>query len=778
MAYPLQELVDVGTLQALADGLFAITGITSAILAPNGEVLTRSGTSRDGADLTGTQAEPVVVGGEVTASIVAGAGLDASPHQSDEQFRATRLFLARLVRMMAEAGLAQVQEKRRPRALAQSEEALPEAARVAMADALRSSEQRLRAIIEHEPACVKLIDRNGVLLDMNPAGLAMIQATSQQVIGKHAVGLVADEDKTAFKEMIDAVFRGETRRLEFDMIGLAGRRLTLETISVPLEDPVRPGQVNTLLGLTRDITEQKRAEVVREQALSLLRATLESTADGILVVDTQGRIESINERFMKMWRIPPEVVNSGDDSQALAYVLDQLADPAAFMSKVEELYAHPEEQSFDVLEFKDGRYFERFSTAQILDGRPVGRVWSFRDVTSRRLEEAERHRLHDQLLQAQKRESVGRLAGGVAHDFNNQLSVILGNTELAQLRLGDDSVVSSELNEVRGAAMRSAALTRQLLAFARKQVIDPKVTDLNHAIADLLKMIGRLISEDVRLEWKPAGGLWMVNADATQIDQIMANLAVNAGDAMRESGGTLEISTANVTVSKAFASRIPDATAGDYVRVRVRDTGCGMTPETLAHVFEPFFTTKPTGRGTGLGMSMVHGIVHQHEGFIDIQSFVGSGTTVDLFFPRTVETVPSLQEIVDPATPAGRGEVVLVVEDEPSVRGLVVSTLGRLGYVVHEASDGAAALAFDAGHGGKIDLVISDVIMPGISGKDLVTRLRTRDPHRKYLFMSGYEDTVLAERGVLPEGVHFIQKPFAISDLATKVRKLLDERKE
>ncbi|MCK6544407.1 ATP-binding protein [Myxococcota bacterium] len=385
----------------------------------------------------------------------------------------------------------------------------------------------------------------------------------------------------------------------------------------------------------------------------------------------------------------------------------------------------------------------------------------------------ERERLQVQFAQAQKMESVGRLAGGVAHDFNNMLGVIIGYTEMALSTVDAKDPLHGDLQEVRKAAQRAADLTRQLLAFARKQAIAPKVLDLNEVISDMYKMLRRLVGEEITIEWLPGSGLAQVRIDPSQLDQILANLCVNARDAIA-GHGKISITTRTAILDAATAALHPGAAAAEYVVLSVSDDGSGMTPEVQERLFEPFFTTKEAGRGTGLGLATVYGIVQQNLGFITLDSQVGRGSTFEIYLPRHA----AQPEVVCSGDLVGLGprgtETILVVEDEPSTLRVIVAGLDRLGYRVLAASTPTEAVALAAAHEGSIDLLLSDVIMPEMNGRQLAASLRASRPTIEHLFMSGYTSNVIAVHGVFEPGVHFVAKPFPMAELAVKIRDILD----
>jgi CheY-like chemotaxis protein len=370
-------------------------------------------------------------------------------------------------------------------------------------------------------------------------------------------------------------------------------------------------------------------------------------------------------------------------------------------------------------------------------------------------------------------EAVGRLAGGVAHDFNNMLGIILGHTEMVLDQLEPTDPLSADLREIRKAAERSANLTRQLLAFARKQTVAPKVLDLNEAVQGMLNMLRRLIGEDIDLSWLPGADVWPVKVDPSQIDQILANLCVNARDAIADVG-KLTIETENVAFDEAYCARHGGFVPGKYVLLAVSDNGSGMDEETQNRLFEPFFTTKELGKGTGLGLATVYGIVKQNNGFINVYSEPCHGTSFKIYIPRHAGQPVEDRKASTAEIPKGRGETVLLVEDEPAILNMTTKMLERQGYTVLAASAPGEALRLAEEHSGEIHLLMTDVVMPEMNGRDLAQNLFSLHPNLKALFMSGYTANVIAHHGVLDEGVDFIQKPFSVKTLAEKVREVLD----
>jgi signal transduction histidine kinase len=396
------------------------------------------------------------------------------------------------------------------------------------------------------------------------------------------------------------------------------------------------------------------------------------------------------------------------------------------------------------------------------------------EIAERQKSEMERQRLQGQLLQSQKMESIGRLAGGVAHDFNNILTAILSYTELTLMKLAEDHPVRSHLISIQEASEKAATLSHQLLAFSRRQVLEMKAVDLNKVIEDMANMLSRTIGENVLLELKTGATISTIRADRGQIEQVLMNLAVNARDAMT-SGGRLLIGTQDVDLDDTLLRTQETVTFDKYVMLTVTDSGAGMRAEVRDRIFEPFFTTKELGRGTGLGLATVYGIVKQHSGNIFVDSEPGKGTTFKVYFPIAGERGQEQDKDDDlsGALPAGT-EVILVVEDDPSVRELVREVLTPLGYTVLASAGGDDALRMSDSHGGPVDLLLTDVVMPGMNGKQLAEVLRIKRPGIKVLFMSGYAHNALSTQGMLEPGIAMIHKPFRTVALARQVRQVLD----
>jgi PAS domain S-box-containing protein len=420
---------------------------------------------------------------------------------------------------------------------------------------------------------------------------------------------------------------------------------------------------------------------------------------------------------------------------------------------------------------RDGsRYPVEVHCGRIVMGGEDVVLWSALDTSERATREQEKGRLLEELRQAQKMESIGRLAGGVAHDFNNMLTVILGHTSLALEDLGQDHPLHSPLSQIRDAAEQSAGLTGQLLAYARKQPVSPEVLDLNASVGEMLAIIRPLIGEEIGFRWRPAPEVWPVEMDPTQLHQVLTNLCLNAKDASNGQGHVI-VSTANMTVEEFDRTHPDEVRPGDYVLLTVHDRGSGIEPHVMDSIFDPFFTTKKSGAGTGLGLSTVLGIVKQNSGFITARSAPGRGSTFAVYLPRVDDSLASGARPTPP-TSLGGG-TVLLVEDDDSVRGMVYLLLRRLGFEVLSTGDPQQALGLIEGHEGVIDLVLTDVVMPGMNGRELADHLRHLHPELKCLFMSGYTADIITEKGVLVEGTDFIAKPFSLRGLRRKLETVL-----
>jgi two-component system, cell cycle sensor histidine kinase and response regulator CckA len=520
----------------------------------------------------------------------------------------------------------------------------------------------------------------------------------------------------------------------------------------------------------KDITERKRAEAALKESERKFFAVFQISPYPIAITRVNdGKLIDVNDAFL--------AIEGFTRDQVLGKTTLELglwADPQEHERVVAATLTGLPVLAREIRTRKrDGTIITNLFSAQIFQlGTERYRLSQVIDITERKRAEEEQRSLQDQLHQAQKMESIGRLAGGVAHDFNNLLGVILGETELALGELTEGDPRQEALERIKSAAERSAALTRQLLAFARQQPIAPQVLDLNKTVERMLKILRRLVGENIALSWQPGHELEPVKLDPSQIDQLLANLCVNARDAIAGVGKVI-IESANASFDDTYCAEHRDCAPGGYVMLAVSDNGCGMTKEVQERIFEPFFTTKEQGKGTGLGLATVFGIVKQNEGFITVHSEPGQGTTFRIYLRQHHGPDAMVESPGATALPHGHGETVLMVEDDPSMLAVARTMLERLGFKVLPAATPNLALAKAAVHSGKIDLLVTDVIMPEMNGRDLYLRLAARRPGLKCLYVSGYTADVIARHGVLNQGVNFLPKPISLQSLSAKLRDVL-----
>lgn len=641
---------------------------------------------------------------------------------------------------------------------------------------LSLSEERYHVLTEELSMGVLIQGPNAEIILSNPKALELLGLSEDQLHGRTSFDPtwnVIHEDGSDFPGPTHPVPRSiASRQSVQNVIMGVFRPVTQDRVWLLVNaDPKlnTDGTVRQVVCTFADVTERRRAE---ENYQTLFREMLDGFALHEMLYDNHG--QPVNYRFLAANPAFERMTGLKADAIVGKTVLDVLPNAE---TKWIETYGK-------VVVTGEPACFESYSTAlskhfQVTAFRPRPHQFAcvITDITEQRLAEKRRAELEDRLHLAAKMESVGRLAGGVAHDFNNMLGVILGHAELALETLDETLPTHVDLLEIKKAAERSASLTRQLLAFARKQTATPRLLELNETVAGMLKMLQRLIGENLRIDWVPSEGLWPVKVDPSQIDQILANLCTNARDAIT-GFGKITIETANSTVDEEACASRSDAVPGDYVRLSVSDNGSGMDEETLKHIFEPFFTTKEVGQGTGLGMATVYGIVRQNQGFIDASSQPGHGTTFRLYFPR-FSGDGEIQAERSHAPPALRGhETILVAEDEPSMLNIIKMSLERLGYPVLAASSPSEALRLAGEHSGAIDLLLTDVLMPDMNGRELANLLLASYPQLRCVYMSGYTADVIAQQGVLEDGVPFLQKPFSREDLAIKVRSVLNRKSE
>jgi PAS domain S-box-containing protein len=633
-------------------------------------------------------------------------------------------------------------------------------AAVRLEEQIRRAKKDWELTFDAVPDPILLLDAEHRIQRANRAAAALVGLTPAALVGKDcfeaicATGIAQEGCPLHPRPLSGEVGRGE-------IIGPQQGRI-FDAIVAPIRDA--QGNERGSVCILRDLTERKHAEETLRETNQMLRALIQTSPLAIISLDPAGRVKSWNEAAERMFGWQAEEVIGRPLPFAPAHDQDEAHAVLRRVLQGEVVHGVAMRRHR-----KDGTPVEVSVSAAPLygaQGKVTGIEALLADIT-------EHKSLEEQFRQAQKMEAVGRLAGGIAHDFNNLLTAINGYSELLLARLGEDTLDRHYVEEIKKAGDRAAALTSQLLAFSRRQVRAPRVLDLNSIVSNMDKMLRRVIGEDIVLATHLAQDLGRIKADPGQIEQVILNLAVNARDAMPQ-GGKLVIETANVDLSEEYAQRHVNVMPGAYVILSVTDTGCGMDAETKAHLFEPFYTTKEPGKGTGLGLATVYGIVKQSGGNVWVYSEVGEGTTFKIYFPR-VEEMVSYQEPTRTSEELPRGtETVLLVEDEPTVRELVRRVLESSGYSVLEARHGEDAILVCEQHKGPIHLLLSDVIMPEMGGPELAEQLFPFHREMQVLFVSGYPDGAIIRRGIGDRPTAYLQKPFTAEALARKVREVLD----
>ena len=655
---------------------------------------------------------------------------------------------------------------------------------------LQESEDRFIQLAEQSRTIVWETDSTGLYTHVSPAVLPILGYAPEELIGRlHFYDLHPEEGRETFKRTALQLIRQKQPFVHFENPAQTkgGKPLCLLTNGFPLLND--DGTLRGYRGSDIDITERKRSEEQVKQLLKesnqsrqallgiledqvradadrkRLSAAIEQSAESIMVTDPDAKIQYVNPAFEK--------ISGYTREEAVGQTPRMLGSGQQDVEFYRNLWATLSSGNTWHGRFinrrKDGLlYTEDALISPVCDaaGHLINYVAVKRDIT-------EQLRVTEQLQQAQKMDSIGRLAGGVAHDFNNMLGVILGHAEMAMELTNPDHPIHEDLLEIQKAAERSAALTRQLLAFARKQTATPKVMNLNETVEGMLNMLRRLMGEDIELRWNPQADLWPIQIDPSQIDQILANLCVNAREAI-VGVGKITIETHDIVFRPVDAEKQTGSLPGDYVRIDFRDTGCGMTQDTLDHIFEPFFSTKKKGLGSGLGLATVYGVVKQNNGFIQVHSRPSQGTLFHIFLPRHQGKLEPQDTSTSSSPPAGGHESILLVEDEPAILKITGQILEGLGYTVRKALSPAEAIRLATEQGSEIDLLLTDVVMPEMNGRDLAQKILKIQPKLKCLFMSGYTADVIARNGVLDKGVHFIEKPFTKQTLALQIRQALD----
>lgn len=637
---------------------------------------------------------------------------------------------------------------------------------------LLESREKYLALYNNVPQPYQSLDEKGRFLDVNPRWLDTLGYKRDNILGKNFIDLVHPGDKEDFRKG----FREFKKRGSVCNKTLRLRHRDGHYLHACFEGKIGynpDGSFKRTYCVFQDITEKRQWEEKLRRSEEYQRSILRAAPVGIgVVVDRV--FKQVNQRFCEMTGYRPEELEGR--SAKIIYPSDE---DYEYVGK--EKYAQIRENNTGTVETrfkrKNGRIINVILSSTTMDSSDLTRGVTFTamDITERKKAEQAGEKLRSQLIQSQKLESIGRLAGGVAHDYNNMLSVILGYTDMAMNRVSSDTPLHDDLTEIHKAASRSRDITAKLLAFARKQAITPEVLNLNETVSGMIKMMKSLIGENIELDWIPGSGVKPVRMDPSQIDQIIANLCVNARDAV-EGMGKITIETGSVICDENKPVFSPECKPGEYVLLKVSDNGCGIEETELKSIFEPFFTTKSGGEGIGLGLATVYGIVKQNEGFINVRSKPGEGTEIEIYMPGYSGEADDSAEENEDKIPGSRGETVLLVEDEEAILELESKMLEKLGYNVIKSADPQEALSMAEESGGGIDLLITDVVMPGMNGRELADRVRAKYPSISILFMSGYSADVIAHRGILDRAVNYIQKPFTLQDLGLKARKALDQK--
>ncbi len=637
-------------------------------------------------------------------------------------------------------------------------------------EALQDSERRYRLLYETMRDAFVHTDMDGRILDSNTAYQTMLGYTPDELATMRYVDLTPSrwheiEDGIVKQQIIPRgysdVYEKEYRRKDGTVYPVELRTFLLHDTS---------GQPCGMWAIVRDVTSRKLMEEELRATSIYARSLIEASLDPLVTISIEGKITDVNQATELVTGVPRTELIGSDFSDyctepELARQGYQQVISQGFLMDYALTIRHRSGSTTDVL------YNATVHRDEL--GQVLGVFASARDITERKRAERDREELASQLAQAQKMESIGRLAGGVAHDFNNILTAILGHAELALVDMASDNPIREEIENIHDSAERAATLTQQLLAFARRQVIQPKLLNVNELLGNLTKMLKRMIGEDIELITRTGSDVGGIIADTSQFEQVLLNLAVNARDAMPE-GGTLTIATDNLTVSEPTPEQHDSLPPGEFVIVSISDTGMGIPEEIRQHLFEPFFTTKELGKGTGLGLAVVLGIVQSHKGYVRVESSVGQGACFRLYFPRVSGAEGKSAETNADCSYSTGSETILVVEDDNTVRTLICSTLQRAGYTVLSAGSPDECFGLISERGKDVNLLVTDIIMPSLNGRQLYDKLAANFPGLRVLFISGYSGEAVSNHGILDGNLQFLQKPFSISGLLRKVREVLD----
>ena len=637
--------------------------------------------------------------------------------------------------------------------------------RVRAREQLIESERRFRDLFDNSPDAIFVEDLDGMVLDVNFAACVLHGLTREQLIGKNALHELIPQSRR------DAAVRDFQKLAGGKLSWIEGEILTSDGRAVPVE--VRAGRVefagkSALLLHVRDITDRRTTETALQSSEALFRSVWENSVDGMRLTDENGLVVAVNDAYCKLVGMEAQSL----EGKPFLQVYAESEKPGEMLVRHREHFTARTGQRKIVRQYTlhngNAVTFEITDSFIEAHGRPLLMLSLFRDVTLQR-------RLEEQLRQSQKMEAIGQLAGGVAHDFNNILTVIHGHASLLLTSDLDDTGARSA-QQIAQAAERAAGLTRQLLTFSRRQLIQPKKLDMNKIVGNMTDMLGRILGEDVALQLNYSQSPATVEADAGMMEQVLLNLAINARDAMPR-GGQLGVRISIVEINNAHVQRHPEARVGTFVCVSKSDTGCGIPTENLSRIFEPFFTTKEIGKGTGLGLATVYGIVKQHQGWIEVESTVGKGTTFRFYIPYSGPEQIEAEKPTTQITIRGGNETILLVEDENPVRELVARILQKYGYKILQAANGAEAVKVWEQHKDEISLLLTDLVMPdNMNGRELAETLWKQRPDLKVIFTSGYSADIVGKDFKLESDLNFLQKPYQPQTLALTVRRCLDGR--
>ena len=666
------------------------------------------------------------------------------PVWTKEQLNSYLFFIKGLITVISESGLKKLRE-------------------IENRKLIEASEKKHRSILKSAMDGYWLTDAEGRLIEVNETYCRMSGYSEDELLTMRIPDLEALENAQIVAERMQKVIHQGSFRFE-----TKHRNKNGTVFDVEISTQFRSEENGQCVCFLRDITDRKKVEKALKESEERFKA-LHNASFGGIAIHNKGIILECNQGLSEISGYEYHELIGMD---VLSLISDETRDKV--IQNINAGYEMPYEA--EGVRKNDELYPLRLEARNIPYKGKKARVVEFRDITESKRAQAENENLEGQLRQAQKMEAVGRLAGGVAHDFNNMLSVIIGNASMALEEMDLAQPLRDSFEEIKKAGERSSDLTRQLLAFARKQTVTPEVLDLSKAVGGMVTMLQRLIGEDIALAWLPGEKVWPVKIDPSQVHQILVNLCVNARDAIADVG-KVTIETGNEIIDEADCIDHARLLPGEYVLLAISDDGCGMDTETLAHVFEPFFTTKEAGKGTGLGLATVYGVVKQNNGFVSVYSEPDHGTTFKVYLPRhRVKTARLPEQIGDKLAECGHGyETILLVEDEPSILRVITMMLERQGYTVMQAQTPGEAIRLAQEHAGEIHLLLTDVVMPEMNGRDLAKTILPYYPNLKRLFMSGYTANVIAHHGVLDKGLNFIHKPFSRGSLCAKVREALDE---